>query len=57
MSAVCATIAHEKLAWFDAEMQGRTFVCGERFTLADIHLYVFLNFFELLGPSGFRGTT
>lgn len=47
--AVCATIAHEKLAWFDDEMRGRRFVCGERFTLADIHLYVFLNFFEKLG--------
>ena len=27
----------------------RAFVCGDRFTLADIHLYVFLAFFEKLG--------
>jgi len=49
MGAVCAQIAREKLAWFDGEMKGRAFVCGDRFTLADIHLYVFLAFFEKLG--------
>ena len=48
MAEVCAQIAREKLAWFDGEMTGRTFVCGDRFTLADIHLYVFLDFFETL---------
>lgn len=47
--AICAQIANEKLAWLDGEMKGREFVCGERFTLADIHLYVFLDFFESLG--------
>jgi glutathione S-transferase len=49
MGPVCAAIAHEKLAWFDAEMKGREFVCGPRITLADVHLFVFLDFFELLG--------
>lgn len=48
MGEVCARIAIEKLTWFDAEMQGREFVCGDRFTLADIHLFVFLDFFEKL---------
>lgn len=57
--AVLAAIAREKLAWFDAEMRrlggqtgadaGRPFVCGARLTLADIHLFVFLDFFEVLG--------
>jgi glutathione S-transferase len=47
--AILATIAREKLAWLDAEMAGREFVCGSRITLADVHLYVFLDFFELLG--------
>lgn len=47
--ATLAQIAREKLAWFDAEMRGREFVCGDRFTLADVHLFVFLDFFELLG--------
>ena len=46
---VLARMALEKLAWFDGEMAGRSFVCGDRFTLADIHLYVFLDFFEKLG--------
>ena len=47
--AVCAEIAREKLVWFDGEMRGREFVCGGRFTLADVHLFVFLDFFEMLG--------
>jgi glutathione S-transferase len=45
----CAKIAAEKLLWFDGEMTGRTFVCGERFTLADVHFFCFLDFFEGLG--------
>lgn len=48
MGAVCAQIAREKLAWLDAEMGEQAFVCGDRFTLADIHLFVFLDFFEQL---------
>lgn len=55
--AVLASIAREKLAWFDAEMRSladqtggkREWVCGNRLTLADIHLFVFLDFFEMLG--------
>ncbi|WP_439816880.1 glutathione S-transferase family protein [Zavarzinia sp. CC-PAN008] len=49
MWEICMAVAHEKLAWFDAEMAGRTFVCGNRLTLADIHLFVFIDFFEGLG--------
>jgi len=45
----CARIAGEKLAWLDGEMHGREFICGDRFTLADVHFYVFLDFFETLG--------
>lgn len=46
MAPVCAQIALEKLAWLDAEMGDRAFVCGPRLTLADIHLFCFLDFFE-----------
>jgi glutathione S-transferase len=46
--ATLAQIAREKLAWLDAELRGREFVCGDRLTLADVHLYVFLDFFEKL---------
>ena len=45
----CAEIARDRLLWLDGEMAGREFVCGGRFTLADIHLWVFLDFFETLG--------
>jgi glutathione S-transferase len=38
-------IAQEQLAWLDGLMGGRTYICGERFTLADILLFVFLDFF------------
>jgi glutathione S-transferase len=47
--ATLAQIARDKLAWLDAGLSGREFVCGERLTLADVHLYVFLDFFEKLG--------
>jgi len=37
-------IAQEKLTWLDGLIAGRQFVCGDRFTLADILLYAFLDF-------------
>jgi len=37
-------IAREKLAWLDGLIAGRTWIVGERFTLADIHLFCFLEF-------------
>jgi len=37
-------IAQEKLTWLDGLMTGKTFVCGERLTLADILLFCFLEF-------------
>jgi glutathione S-transferase len=37
-------IAQEKLAWLDGLMAGKTYVCGERLSLADIMLFVFLEF-------------
>ncbi len=36
--------AQDHLAWLDGQVAGRTWVCGERFTLADIVLYCFLHF-------------
>jgi len=36
--------AQDKLAWLDGQMQGRTFIAGERLTLADILLFGFLDF-------------
>jgi glutathione S-transferase len=37
-------IAQEKLTWLDGLITGRAWVAGERFTLADILLYCFLDF-------------
>jgi len=34
----------QRLAWFDAQLAGRTWLAGERFSLADILLYAFLDF-------------
>jgi glutathione S-transferase len=36
--------AQEKLAWLDGLIEGRTWICGERLTLADILLFCMLDF-------------
>jgi len=41
--------AQEKLAWLDGLMEGKQYVAGDRFTMADILLYVFLTFFAKVG--------
>ena len=43
------TIAREKLAWLNEKMEGRDFIVGDRFTLADILLYCFLDFAAQVG--------
>ena len=42
-------IAREKLAWLDGLMEGKDFICGDRFTLADILLFAFLEFGSSVG--------
>jgi len=37
-------IAADRLRWLDGQIAGKTFICGERFTLADIKLYCWLDF-------------
>jgi glutathione S-transferase len=37
-------IAQDRLTWLDGQMAGRDYLCGKRFTLADIHLFCFLDF-------------
>ena len=39
----------DKLAWLDKEMDGRDYLAGDRFTLADILLSAFLAFGEQVG--------
>lgn len=36
--------AQDILKWLDGQMEGKTWICGNRFTLADILLYCFLEF-------------
>ncbi len=42
-------VASERLAWLDGTMEGHTFIVGDRFTLADIILYAFLEFGGTVG--------
>ena len=43
------TTAQEKLTWLDGLIVGRTWIVGERFTLADILLFCFLEFGAQVG--------
>ncbi|MDA0979195.1 MAG: glutathione S-transferase family protein [Proteobacteria bacterium] len=37
-------LAQEKISWLDGQMEGKQFVCGDRFSMADILLFCFLEF-------------
>lgn len=37
-------IAADRLKWLDSQLNGKKFVCGARFTLADILLFCFVDF-------------
>lgn len=41
--------AREKLAWLDAQCDGNAWICGDRFTLADVLLFSFLEFGAQVG--------
>jgi glutathione S-transferase len=42
-------IAQEKITWLDGMMEGADYVCGDRFSLADIMLFCFLEFGTQVG--------
>ncbi|HWD67547.1 MAG TPA: glutathione S-transferase family protein, partial [Caulobacteraceae bacterium] len=42
-------IAQEKLSWLDGQIEGHEWIVGDRFTLADILLYCFLEFGTQVG--------
>jgi glutathione S-transferase len=42
-------IAQDRLTWLDGQMAGKEFLCGNRFTLADILLFCFLDFGASVG--------
>lgn len=43
-AAELKAIARDRLLWLDGLMTGRQFVCGDRFSLADVLLFAFLDF-------------
>ncbi len=43
------TLAQERLTWLDGLIEGKTFICGDRFTMADILLFSFLEFGAQVG--------
>ena len=45
------SIAQEKLSWLNGEMDGKDFICGDRFSLADIMLFCFLAFGATVGQN------
>ena len=45
------SIAQEKIAWLDGEMEGKDYICGNRFTLADVMLFCFLDFGATVGQA------
>ena len=42
-------IAQDRLQWLDGQMAGKQFLCGNRFTLADVLLYCFVAFGNQVG--------
>ena len=42
-------IVQEKIAWLNDQMEGKEFICGSRFSLADVMLFCFLNFGTTVG--------
>lgn len=43
------TLGQEKITWLNDLMEGKDYVCGDRFSMADILLFSFLDFFTQVG--------
>jgi glutathione S-transferase len=48
-------IAADRLQWLDAQMADKRFICGGRFTMADIVLFCWLDFGDKVGQPFDRG--
>lgn len=48
-AAEMKAVAQEKLLWLDEQLAGRTWVCGERHTVADLLLLAFVEFGASVG--------
>jgi len=42
-------IVQERLSWLNGLIEGRDYICGSRFTMADIMLFAFIEFFSQVG--------
>ncbi|WP_439813776.1 glutathione S-transferase family protein [Zavarzinia sp. CC-PAN008] len=42
-------LAQDKLAWLDGQLGAKQYICGDRFTLADILLFCFIAFAKQVG--------
>ena len=45
------TLSRKNLEWLDQQLGDKAYICGERFSLADIQLFCFLNFTGGIGKS------
>ena len=43
------TLTQERITWLDEQIKDKQFICGDRFSLADIMFYCFLNFGTTVG--------
>ena len=43
------TLAQERITWLDGQIKDKEYICGDRFSLADIMFYCFLNFGTTIG--------
>lgn len=43
------SMARDRMKWLDGLLEGREWIAGDRFTLADVHLYSFLDFGASVG--------
>lgn len=42
-------VAQDRIAWLDGMLDGHTYIAGNRFTIADVWLYVWLDFADSVG--------
>jgi len=42
-------VAQDRMLWLDKMVAGRQWICGDRFSYADIHLFAFLDFGKQVG--------
>lgn len=48
-AAPLKALAQEKITWLDGQLAGKQFICGDRFSLADVLLFSFLEFGTQVG--------